>query len=76
MEESQLIQDAVRLNGIPGVMIHGRFDVSGPVETAWQISKRWRTSELQILDDAGHGGGESFVAAVTDALNRFATVNV
>ena len=30
-----------RLNGIPGVLIHGRYDVSGPLETAWRLSQRW-----------------------------------
>jgi proline iminopeptidase len=73
LEEDQLIRDAARLNGIPGVLIHGRYDVSGPLETAWQLSRRWTTSRLEILDDAGHGGGQRFVPLVVDALNDFAT---
>jgi proline iminopeptidase len=74
LDEGQLIRDAARLNGIPGVLIHGRFDVSGPLETAWQLSRRWTTSRLDILDDAGHGGGQRFVPLVVDALNDFATL--
>jgi proline iminopeptidase len=72
LEEDQLIRDAARLNGIPGVLIHGRFDVSGPLITAWRLSQRWTTCRLQVLDDAGHGGS-SFVPAVIDALNAFAS---
>jgi proline iminopeptidase len=72
LEEDQLIRDAARLNGIPGVLIQGRYDVSGPLVTAWQLSRRWTTSRLEILDDAGHGGGDKFVPLVVDALNRFA----
>jgi hypothetical protein len=34
-------------------MIHGRYDVSGPLDTAWQLSRQWSISELQVLDDAG-----------------------
>ncbi len=34
LEENQLIRDARILNGIPGVLIHGRYDVSSPLETA------------------------------------------
>jgi proline iminopeptidase len=73
LQEDQLIRDATQLNGIPGVLIHGRYDVSGPLMTAWQLSQRWTTSRLHILDDAGHGGGNSFMPVVLGALNEFAT---
>ena len=70
VEDEQLIRNASRLNGIPGVLIHGRYDVSSPLETAWQLSQRWDTSELSVLSDAGHGGGDSFVAAVVKAVTQ------
>ena len=69
--EDQLLREAPVLNGIPGVLLHGRYDVSSPLETAWRLSQRWTTSELHIIDDAGHGGGDTGTAIVT-ALNRFA----
>lgn len=71
LDEDQLLRDAAILNGIPGVLIHGRYDVSGPLETAWRLSQTWTTSHLQILDDAGHGG-ESLPSVVVAALNEFA----
>ena len=70
--DDQLIREAAKLNGIPGVLIHGRYDVSSPLETAWQLSQRWRTSRLHVLEDAGHGGGDSFCPAVVGALNALA----
>lgn len=72
LAEDQLLRNASILNGIPGVLIHGRFDVSGPLETAWRLSQSWTTSRLQVIDDAGHGGGDSFSDAITDALSQFA----
>lgn len=72
LKEDQLLRDAAKLDGIPGVLIHGRFDVSSPLETAWQLSKRWRTSRLHVLDDAGHGGGGTLVPTIVGALNAFA----
>jgi proline iminopeptidase len=72
LEEEQLLRDAPRLNGIPGALIHGRYDVSGPLETAWRLSRRWTTSELHVIDDAGHGDGDTFLAAILDALTQFA----
>jgi proline iminopeptidase len=41
---------------IPGVLIHGRRDVSGPASTAWQLHRAWPGSSLHIVEDEGHGG--------------------
>lgn len=62
-----------RLAGIPATLIHGRYDVSGPIETAWTIHRAWPGSRLIVVDDAGHGGG-SFNSEVIAALNAFRTV--
>jgi len=72
LEDNQLLRNASTLNGIPGVLIHGRYDVSSPLETAWQLSQRWSTSQLRVIDDAGHGGGDTFTDTVADAINQFA----
>ena len=74
LEEDQLIRNASRLNGIPGVLIHGRFDINSPLATAWQLHKRWTTSRLHVLADAGHGGGNEFVPLVIRTLAEFATL--
>jgi proline iminopeptidase len=71
--EDQLLREVTTLNGIPGILIHGRYDVSSPLETAWRLSQAWSTSQLRVLDDAGHGGGDTFITAVVGALNRLAT---
>jgi proline iminopeptidase len=65
--ETELIDHAGRLDGIPGVLIHGRFDVSSPVETPWRLSQKWKTAKLVVVDDAGHGGG-SMTHHIEDAL--------
>lgn len=70
--EDQLIREVSKLNGIPGALIHGRYDISSPLETAWRLHTGWTSSELHILDDAGHGGGTSFYDVTLDALDRFA----
>src|SRR5205823_5907773 len=53
---------------IPAVLIHGRYDVSGPLDTAWDLHSAWPASRLVVLDDAGHGG-TSMGAAIVDALD-------
>jgi proline iminopeptidase len=74
LDDDQLMRDAGRLNGIPGVLIHGRYDVSGPLVTAWKLRQQWTTSRLHILDDAGHGGGHDFIPLVLHALDEFASL--
>lgn len=69
LDDEILIRDSGYLIDLPGVLIHGRFDVSGPLETAWRLHRAWPSSQLVILDDVGHGAGESFPGAVTAALS-------
>ncbi|MGY2079304.1 prolyl aminopeptidase [Modestobacter sp. SYSU DS0657] len=71
LDDGQLLRDAGRLAGIPGVLVHGRFDVSGPLDTAWRMHSAWPDSELVVLGDAGHGGA-TVQEAMTAALDRFA----
>ena len=43
-----LLREAHRLAGIPGVLTHGRLDMSGPVDTAWQLARAWPGAELAL----------------------------
>jgi proline iminopeptidase len=52
----ELVRNADRLAGIPGSLIHGRLDVSGPLDSAWRLHQAWPDSELILIDDEGHGG--------------------
>lgn len=73
IDEDSLLRDAPRLAGIPGVLIHGRLDISSPVEFAWQLAHAWPGAELVLVDDAGHGAGfPSTTEAILAATNRFA----
>ncbi len=56
--EDQLLRDAHRLHGIPGVIVHGRYDVVCPIANAWDLHKAWPEAELRISPSAGHSGFE------------------
>ena len=71
LEDGALLRGASRLAGIPGALIHGRLDISGPPDTAWALARAWPDADLVLVDDAGHGG-DSMTPAVLDAINRFA----
>jgi proline iminopeptidase len=63
---------AERLTGIPGVIIHGRHDLSCPADHAWQLARRWPDVELTINADSGHAGSPAANALVFEAVDRFA----
>ena len=71
LEDGILLREAGRLAGIPGVLVHGRFDVSGPLDTAWELARAWPDSELVVVNDAGHSGA-SMIPHLVAATNRFA----
>ena len=72
LEEEELLRNADRLDGIPGVLIHGRLDLAGPLETAWELDRTWTDAELVVVDDSGHTGNERVSAQKRGALDTFA----
>ena len=52
--DDQLIRDADRLSRIPGVIVHGRYDVVTPVKIAFDLARAWPEADLRIVPDAGH----------------------
>jgi proline iminopeptidase len=52
----ELVANAGLLAGIPGWLVHGRLDLSGPLEGPWRLNQAWPGSELIVVGDEGHGG--------------------
>ncbi len=64
---NQILERAERLRGIPGVIVHGRYDVICPVDQAYALHRSWPESTLDIIPAAGHSTSDP---AVTHALIR------
>ena len=54
--DDELVAKAHRLADIPGWLIHGRLDVSSPLQGPWRLHKAWPGSKLIVVDNEGHGG--------------------
>jgi proline iminopeptidase len=67
LEEGQLLRDAGKLAGIPGVIVQGRYDCCTPPKAAWALHKAWPEAEFNIIADGGHLFSEP---GVLDALIR------
>ena len=71
--EDQLLRDAPRLAGIPGLIVQGRYDCVCPPQNAWDLHQAWPGSELIIVPDAGHSATEPSVSrALVATTDRYA----
>jgi proline iminopeptidase len=75
MRPNQLLEDASKLAGIPGVIVQGRYDLLCPPATAHALTKRWPDAELRIVDRAGHtlydpGVRNAVMKAIADVASR------
>jgi proline iminopeptidase len=73
LEDGQLLGDADRLRGIPGVLVHGRLDVSSPLDVPWQLAQVWPDADLVVAEGAGHSStAPTMTEAIVAATDRFA----
>jgi proline iminopeptidase len=72
LEEGELICGAGRLAGIPGVLIHGRLDLSCPLDTAWELARAWPDAKLITPADSGHRGSVTKRLLMLAALDKLA----
>lgn len=72
LSPNQLLDNADKLQAIPGKMIHGRYDVVCPVDQAFQLKRAWPAAELRIIPDAGHAASEpGTLQALVQATDDF-----
>jgi proline iminopeptidase len=71
LEDGQLLREVHRLQGIPGVLIHGRLDLGSPAMSAWELAQAWPDAELHLID-TGHTGGDEMTQRIIEGTDRFA----
>lgn len=65
IEPDQIIRDAYKIQHIPTVIVHGRYDMVCPIEQAFSLHAVLPQAELHIVRDAGHSATEP---GITDNL--------
>jgi proline iminopeptidase len=76
LADDELIGNVGRLAGIPGALVHGRLDLSCPVETAYELASAWPGAELFVCDESGHRPSEAKREYLRAALARFADKSI
>jgi proline iminopeptidase len=77
LDDNQILRDAHRLKSIPGIIVHGRYDIICPIDNAFALHQAWPGAEFRIIDDAGHavtetGIRDALLQATDDFAERFA----
>lgn len=65
LDTDQILRDVYKLKDIPGVIVHGRYDVVCTVDNALALHAVWPQADLHIIKDAGHAASEP---GIVDAL--------
>ena len=74
LDEGILLADMDTLAGIPARLIHGQFDLGGPVHIAHEVHEAWVGSELLIVEDSGHTGSSTMRDAIGAAIESLGDV--
>ena len=67
LKPQQLLDNMDKIAHIPGIIVHGRYDMICALDNAWALHQAWPQSELHIVRDAGHSASEP---GIIDALIR------
>jgi proline iminopeptidase len=72
LREAQLLEDATRLRGVPGVIVQGSRDRVTPPIAALALHHAWPDSRLQLIADGGHASRHPQMAqALVAATDSF-----
>ena len=75
MQPDQLLNEAAKLAGIPGIIVQGRYDLLCPPSTSHALAARWREAEIRTVEEAGHmlydpGVRNAVMKAIADIASR------
>ena len=75
MTPDQLLNEAGKLAGIPGIIVQGRYDLLCPPSTAHALAARWTEAEVVTVEAAGHtlydpGVRNAVMKAIADVASR------
>jgi proline iminopeptidase len=75
MRPNQLLAQADRLDGIPGIIVQGRYDLLCPPKISHALAARWREAEIRIVEAAGHslydpGVRNAVMRAIADMASK------
>jgi len=72
LENTPLLERIDLIRDIPATIVQGRYDMVCPMTSAYELSKVWTSSSLNVIADAGHSAMEPGIrSALIDAMDGF-----
>jgi len=65
--ENWILENMNGIRHLPCIIIQGRYDMVCPMESAWELHKKWPEARFEVVSDAGHSSSEP---GIVDALIR------
>lgn len=62
LAENQLLNNINKMNHLPLIIVHGRYDTITCPKSAYEVHKLWPESELYFVDGSGHSAMEPAIA--------------
>jgi proline iminopeptidase len=78
MKPGQLLAEAKKLDGIPGLVVQGRYDLLCPPATSHALCAVWPDSGVRLVEGAGHslydpGVRDAVMRAIADLASKITT---
>src|ERR1043166_439355 len=75
MRPNQLMAEAGKLAGIPGIIVQGRYDLLCPPKISHALARVWRDAEIRFVEGAGHslydpGVRNAVMRAIADMASK------
>lgn len=70
LADSPLLPQVEKFRRIPAIIIHGRYDMVCPIQTAYELHQAWPEADFRVIDDAGHSASEPGIAAALVAATE------
>lgn len=71
IEENQILNNMDKIANIPGIVIHGRYDMVCPLDNSYALSLLWPKARLEIIRHAGHAAREPAITSALIAATNF-----
>jgi len=70
-----IVANVDRIEGIPGHVVQGRYDMICPPLSAWRLCQSWKSGQLHMIPRAGHALSEAGISArlvqIMDEIGKY-----
>ncbi|MBM3535237.1 MAG: prolyl aminopeptidase [Alphaproteobacteria bacterium] len=71
--EGDLLRGVSRFRHVPGVIVHGRYDMIAPIDGAFALARAWPEAQFTLVEGESHAFSDPGIRrALLDATDRFA----